>query len=70
MMRKKGGLVEYIDKYGNWVENVNLLRMFIGLDTRFYEISEAEADVIVRKKGQSPGITGNIWISLKLLVRD
>ena len=50
VMRKKGNIVEYIDKNGNWVENIELLRMFIGLDTGFYEITEAEADAIVQNR--------------------
>lgn len=49
-MRKKGNLVEYIDKNGNWVENIELLRKFIGLDNGFYEITEAEAEEIVQSK--------------------
>lgn len=55
-MRKKGCVVEYIDKKGNWVENVELLRKFIGLDTGFYEITEAEAEAIVQRKKNKEGI--------------
>lgn len=55
-MRKKGNLVEYIDKNGNWVENIELLRMFIGLDTGFYEITEAEAEAIAQSRKNKDGV--------------
>ena len=55
-MRKKGYLVEYIDKNGNWVENIELLRMFIGLDTGFYEITEAEAETIAQSRKNKDGV--------------
>ncbi|WP_022766708.1 hypothetical protein [Butyrivibrio sp. XPD2006] len=55
-MRKKGCVVEYIDKNGNWVENIELLRNFIGLDTGFYEITEAEAEAIVQSRKNKEGI--------------
>ena len=52
-MKKKRYLVEYIDKNGNWVENIELLRKFIGLDTGFYEITEAEAEAIAQSRKKS-----------------
>ena len=55
-MRKKGYLVEYIDKNGNWVENIELLRKFIGLDTGFYEITEAEAEAIAQSRKNKDGV--------------
>ncbi|RKM63053.1 hypothetical protein D6856_02740 [Butyrivibrio sp. XB500-5] len=49
-MRKKGNIVEYIDKNGEWVEDIELLRMFIGLDGGFKEITEKEAEILVENR--------------------
>ena len=52
-MRKKGVVVEYLDRNGNWIEDMNLLGKFIGLDNGFYEITEKEANEIVNRKKSS-----------------
>ena len=51
-MRRTGGIVEYLDKNGNWIEQRDLLRKFTGGDTDFDEISREEAELLVetRKK--------------------
>lgn len=43
-MRRTGHTFEYLDIYGNWVEDPTLIRKFVGGDTNFYEISEEEAE--------------------------
>lgn len=51
-MRRTGNTVEYLDKKGNWIEQRDLIRKFIGGDTDFDEISHEEAERLVeaRKK--------------------
>jgi hypothetical protein len=49
-MRRTGGIVEYLDKNGNWVEKRDLLRKFIGGDTDFDEISCEEAEKLVEER--------------------
>ncbi len=49
-MRRKGVVVEYLNDKGEWVEDFELLRRFIGLDSGFEEISEAEAEELVRNR--------------------
>lgn len=43
-MRRTGPIFEYLDSNGNWVEDRNLIRKFIGGDTDFDEITEEEAN--------------------------
>ena len=49
-VRRTGAFVDYLDSDGNWVEYRDLFRMFVGGDTDFYEITEEEAEQLVRKK--------------------
>lgn len=49
-MRKNGGIVEYLDPNGNWVENRALLRKFIGGDTDFDEISFEDAEKLIHAR--------------------
>lgn len=49
-VRRTGAFVEYLDQNGNWIENRDLFRMFVGGDTDFYEISEDEAQALVEKR--------------------
>ena len=43
VMRRDGAIVELLDSNGEWKENRELLRKFIGGDCDFSEITEAEA---------------------------
>lgn len=49
-MRRTGAKIEYLDKNGEWVEDRSLIRKFIGGDTDFDEITEEEAEIIVRNR--------------------
>lgn len=49
-VRRTGPIIEYLDQNGNWVINGELIRMFVGGDTDFYEISEEEAEQLAIKK--------------------
>lgn len=49
-MRRTGAFVEYLDQDGNWVENRDLFRIFVGGDTDFDEITEEEAEELVRNR--------------------
>lgn len=49
-MRRTGANVEYLDENGNWIEDRELIRKFIGGDTDFEEISEEEAEQLVINK--------------------
>ena len=49
-VRRTGAFVEYLDQNGNWIENRDLFRMFVGGDTDFYEITEDEAQALVEKR--------------------
>lgn len=48
-VRRTGAIVEYLDQSGNWIVNGGLIRMFVGGDTDFYEITE-EANKLVEKR--------------------
>ena len=53
-MRRTGVIVEYLDKNGNWVENSELFRVFVGGDTDYVEISEEEAEQLaINKKNRN-----------------
>ena len=49
-VRRTGAIVEYLDQSGNWIVNGELIRMFVGGDTDFYEITEKEANKLVEKR--------------------
>ncbi len=49
-MRRTGAKVEYLDKNGNWIENRDLFRKFVGGDTDFDEITEEQANQLVEKR--------------------
>lgn len=49
-MRRTGNTIEYLDLNGNWVENRELLRKFIGGDTDFDEISYEESEELVKAR--------------------
>jgi len=49
-MRRTGDIIEYLDHYGNWVEDLTLIRKFVGGDTDFDEISEEEAEKLVENR--------------------
>ncbi len=49
-VRRTGAIVEYLDQSGNWIVNGELIRMFVGGDTDFYEITEEEANKLVEKR--------------------
>lgn len=54
VMRRTGVIVEYLDKNGNWVENSELFRVFVGGDTDYVEISEEEAEQLaINKKNRN-----------------
>ena len=50
VVRRTGAFVEYLDQNGNWIENRDLFRMFVGGDTDFHEITEEEAQMFVDKR--------------------
>ena len=55
-MRRRGCLVDYLDENGNWVENRELFRTFVGGDADFDEISYEEAERLIevlRKKKEN-----------------
>ena len=49
-MRVTEHTYEYLDHYGNWVEDSTLIRKFVGGDCDFDEITEAEAQKLVENK--------------------
>ena len=49
-MRVNEHTYEYLDHYGNWVEDSTLIRKFVGGDCDFDEITEAEAQKLVENK--------------------
>ena len=49
-MRRAGSKIEYLDQNGNWVEDARLIRKFIGGDTDFDEITEEEAEQLVKNR--------------------
>ena len=46
-MRRTGSIVEYLDQNGDWKEDRDLIRKFIGGDTDFDEITHEEAERLV-----------------------
>lgn len=49
-MRRTGAIIEYLDEKGNWIEDRELIRKFIGGDTDFEEISEEQAEQLVKNR--------------------
>ena len=49
-MRVTGNKYEYLGRNGDWVEDRTLIRKFIGGDTDYDEISEEEAEILVRNR--------------------
>jgi len=49
-MKRVGAIVEYLDETGNWVEDRNLIRKFIGGDTDFDEITEEEVNRLIEAR--------------------
>lgn len=49
-MRRTGANIEYLDEKGNWIEDRELIRKFIGGDTDFEEISEEQAEQLVKNR--------------------
>ena len=49
-MRVTEHTYEYLDHYGNWVEDSTLIRKFVGGDCDFDEITEAEAQKLVENR--------------------
>ena len=49
-IRRKGPIIEYLDKNGDWVEDLSLIGIFVGGDTDYDEITEAEAQKLVENK--------------------
>ncbi|WP_010249273.1 hypothetical protein [Acetivibrio cellulolyticus] len=52
LMRRTGAIIEYLDKDGNWIEDRNLIRKFIGGDTDFDEISFEHALKIIEERSR------------------
>ena len=50
VVKRTGAFVYYLDKDGNWIKNSDLFRMFVGGDTDYYEISEEEAEQLVKNR--------------------
>lgn len=50
LMRRTGITIEYLDRNGNWIEDRNLIRKFVGGDTDFDEISFEQAQRIIDER--------------------
>ncbi len=50
LMRRTGVITEYLDKDGNWIEDRNLFRKFVGGDTDFDEVPYEDALKIIEKR--------------------
>lgn len=50
LMRRSGAVIEYLDKDGNWIEDRNLIRKFVGGDTDFDEVTFEKAQQIIKKR--------------------
>lgn len=59
-MRMTGPIIEYLDSYGNWVEDLSLIGKFVGGDTDFDEISEEEAEELVENTKRKAKENGEI----------
>lgn len=49
-MRRDGVHVDYLDNRGEWIEDRELIRKFIGGDTDFEEITEKEILKLIMKR--------------------
>ena len=49
-MKRVGAILEYLDQEGNWVEDRNLIRKFVGGDTDFSEITEEEVNCLIEAR--------------------
>ncbi len=59
-MRVTGYIYEYLDNYGNWVEDSTLINKFVGGDIDYDEISEEEAEQLVEKAKRKAKENGEI----------
>jgi len=53
LVKQKGYYMAYLDKNGQWIEEGKFINMFVGGDCNYDEITEEEAQKLIKEKLKS-----------------